>query len=102
MLDHHNELCWTCVHESSCMTLDLPGRPVLDCEEFSVVDGQQPPAWEEQVPTDGLRAGRRASRACALIARITGTVRCGRWRGESGTARNTGKDHGKEITVRCL
>jgi hypothetical protein len=64
MLDHHNELCWTCVHESSCMTLDLPGRPVLDCEEFSVVDGAQPPAWKEQVPTRTVR--RRPSRAEGL------------------------------------
>lgn len=35
MPNHRDELCWTCIHESSCMTLDRPGRLVLECEEFS-------------------------------------------------------------------
>lgn len=55
MLDHHNELCWTCVHESSCMTLDRPGRPVLECEEFMVVAGRQPATGEDPWPTSRVQ-----------------------------------------------
>ena len=64
MVINHDELCWTCVHEPSCMTLGRPGRLVLECEEFSVVDESQAPAWEEEVHTRPVR--RRPSRAEGL------------------------------------
>ncbi|TVS12957.1 MAG: hypothetical protein EA424_22080 [Planctomycetaceae bacterium] len=56
------------------MTLDRPGRPVLECEEFSVVDGPQPPDWEEQVPT--RPAVRRLSRVDGLCSDCANYQHC--------------------------
>ncbi len=53
MPNHRDALCWTCIHESSCMTLDRPGRLVLECEEFSIRTSRLPergPSWNALEP----------------------------------------------------